>query len=112
MSRRSEPSKVVDDRRFRFRVKFRRPDIGIWAEMDELEDFLRQGVGPKGYAIHPIVWQIGDCYAVHFDDRSIFGELMGILDRTGRFREDPNDEQGADLCKPRHRTVTSRTCNN
>ena len=95
--RRSPPASKTDDRRFRFRVKFRRPDTGIFPARG-LHDWLTERVGLKGYAIHPVDWnQIGETLAVYFDDPLLFLDLVAYLDeltngkpwepQTNRFRK-------------------------
>ncbi len=80
--RRSTTKKVEDERRFRFRVRFERPEgTGDW-DVSALENWLTERVGRPGYGLHDDdQWgKKWEGFAIHLDDHRIISDLVAYID--------------------------------
>jgi len=74
--------KKLDERRFRFRARFERPEEGVWKLEDGLTHWLDKKLGRDNYALHGDDWEGHgwNSYALHFDDHTIIPELLDRLE--------------------------------
>jgi hypothetical protein len=77
-SRRSIPARKLDERKYRFRVRFERLPGGGFFRGDAFALWLDERLGSKNYAFHPDTWEGHgiETYALHFDDHRIIPELL------------------------------------
>ena len=77
------PQRTADERRFRFRVRLKRPPgSGLWGT-EELVDWLNQRLGRDAWAKYPDIWEGHgtDTYAIHLNDHRVIPELIELLER-------------------------------
>ncbi len=81
-SRANWPQRRIDERRFRFRVRFTYPEGNGWRRTEDLRAWLDKRLGAGNWRQFPDTWDGHglDAYAIHLDDHTVIPDLVDLLD--------------------------------